>query len=108
MQGHDIPELRELNRWLCEYRNSGHSAVQLVASNDVHYVDKDDADAHDTLLCIQTSSLKSEQNRMRMLPASSYYLKSAAEMRADFADLPDDLIGRSLCQLAANRADDRY
>lgn len=92
LQGHDIPELRELNRWLCEYRSSGHSAVQLVASNDVHYVDKDDADAHDTLLCIQTSSLKSEQNRMRMLPASSYYLKSAAEMRADFADLPADLI----------------
>ena len=92
LQGHDIPDLHELNRWLCEYRSSGHSAVQLVASNDVHYVDKGDADAHDTLLCIQTSSLKSDQNRMRMLPASSYYLKSAQEMRADFADLPPKLI----------------
>ncbi|MCY3575507.1 MAG: DNA polymerase III subunit alpha [Chloroflexi bacterium] len=92
LQGHDIPELHELNRWLCEYRRSGHSPVQLVASNDVHYVGKDDADAHDTLLCIQTSSLKSEENRMRMLPASSYYLKSAQEMRADFAGLPAELI----------------
>ena len=64
-----------LNRWLCEYRSSGHSAVQLLASNDVHYVDKGDADAHDTLLCIQTSSLKSEQNRMRMLPAQQLLSK---------------------------------
>ena len=38
-----------LNRWLCDYRRSGHSAVQLLATNDVHYVNHDDADAHDTL-----------------------------------------------------------
>ena len=92
LQGHDMPELHQLNRWLCDYRRSGHSPVQLVASNDVHYVRRDDADAHDTLLCIQTSSLKSEVNRMRMTPTSSYYLKSSAEMRADFADLPSELI----------------
>ena len=92
LQGHEIPDLHELNRWLCEYRGSGHSAVQLVASNDVHYVGKDDADAHDTLLCIQTSSLKTDQNRMRMQPTSSYYLKSSQEMRADFVNLPSALI----------------
>ena len=48
LQGHDMPELHQLNRWLCDYRRSGHSPVQLVASNDVHYVRRDDADAHDT------------------------------------------------------------
>ena len=52
LQGHDIPALHSLNRWLCEYRRSGHSAVQLLATNDVHYVYEDDAEAHDTLLCI--------------------------------------------------------
>ncbi len=92
LQGHDIEALQGLNRWLCEYRRSGHSAVQLLATNDVHYVNQGDADAHDTLLCIQTSSLKSDLDRMRMEPFNSYYLKSAAEMRAGFAGLPPELI----------------
>ena len=92
LQGHSTPELQRLNRWLCEYRGSGHSAAQLLATNDVHYVNRDDAEAHDTLLCIQTSALKSEQDRMKMEPFNSYYLKSAAEMRAGFADLPRELI----------------
>ena len=92
LQGHDLPALHRLNRWLCEYRRSGHSAVQLVATNDVHYVYEDDAEAHDTLLCIQTSALKSELDRMKMEPFNSYYLKTAAEMRAGFAALPPELI----------------
>ena len=66
--------------------------MQLLATNDVHYVQKNDADAHDTLLCIQTSALKSEVDRMRMEPFSSYYLKSAAEMRAGFEGAPPELI----------------
>ena len=96
LQGHAIPELAALNRWLCDYRRSGHSPVQLLATNDVHYVNRDDADAHDTLLCIQTSSLKSEPDRMRMEPFNSYYLKSAAEMRAGFDGLPSELIDEAL------------
>ena len=92
LQAHDLPELHRLNKWLYEYRRSGHSPVQLLASNDVHYVRESDADAHDTLLCIQTTSLKSDPDRMRMDPFSSYYLKSAAEMRAAFNGAPDDLI----------------
>ena len=96
LQNHDIPALHELNRWLCEYRRSGHSPVQLLATNDVHYVDRDDADAHDTLLCIQTSSLKSEPDRMKMEPFNSYYLKSADEMRAGFDGLPAELIDEAL------------
>ncbi len=92
LQGHDIAKLESLNRWLCEYRRSGHSPVQLLATNDVHYVHRDDAEAHDTLLCIQTSALKSERDRMRMEPFNSYYLKSAEEMRASFAGMPADLL----------------
>ncbi len=92
LQSHDLPQLHQLNRWLCEYRASGHSPVQLLATNDVHYVHRDDAEAHDTLLCIQTSALKSESNRMRMEPFHSYYLKSAEEMRAGFAELPPEML----------------
>ncbi len=92
LQGRDIPELDSLNRWLYDYRRSGHSAVQLVATNDVHYVNQRDAEAHDTLLCIQTSALKADSDRMRMEPFSSYYLKSAEEMRAGFGEAPANLI----------------
>ena len=92
LQAHDLPLLHELNKWLYDYRKSGHSPVQLLASNDVHYVQKSDADAHDTLLCIQTTALKSDANRMRMEPFNSYYLKSAAEMRAAFNGAPEELI----------------
>lgn len=92
IQAHDIPELHQLNNWLLDYRQSGHSQVGLLASNDVHYVNQQDADAHDTLLCIQTSALKSDSDRMRMEPFKSYYLKSAAEMRRAFDGLPARLI----------------
>ncbi len=92
LQAHDLSPLHDLNKWLYDYRQSGHSSVQLLASNDVHYVRRQDADAHDTLLCIQTSALKSDSDRMRMEPFNSYYLKSAAEMRQAFAGAPTELI----------------
>ena len=91
LQNHDLPLLDQVNRWLYDYRQSGHSHVQLLATNDVHYVREGDWDAHDTLLCIQTSALKSEPNRMKMEP-NSYYLKTAEEMRAGFKGAPSELI----------------
>ena len=92
LQAHDLPLLRSLNRWLFDYRKSEHSKVQLLASNDVHYVHERDSDAHDTLLCIQTTALKSDSDRMRMEPFNSFYLKSAAEMRSAFNGAPSELI----------------
>ena len=92
LQAHDLPLLQSLNRWLFDYRMSGHSKVQLLASNDVHYVRERDSDAHDTLLCIQTTALKSDSDRMRMEPFNSYYLKSAAEMRSAFNGAASELI----------------
>jgi DNA polymerase-3 subunit alpha len=77
LQHHDIPELHALNRWLVA--NRGYADVPLLATNDVHYVMQSDADAHDTLLCIQTGTLKSDAKRMRMTDAS-YHLRSGAEM----------------------------
>jgi DNA polymerase-3 subunit alpha len=64
--------------------------LRLVATNDVHYVDANDAAYHDVLLCVQTGEVISQQNRMRMSDGS-YYLKSEAEMAALFGELPESL-----------------
>ncbi len=94
LQPHKIDQLDVLNRWLADYRQSKHTNVQFVASNDVHYVYKDDWDVHDTLLCIQTGAQKTDDNRMRMNPRDSYYVKTAQEMRQEFqvAGMPDAMI----------------
>ena len=88
LQAHDIPQLDTLNKWLIE--NSKYAQVPLVATNDVHYVRSDDFEPHDTLLCIQTSSLKNDANRMRMTD-NSYYLRTQAEMWSLFGDYPEAL-----------------
>src|ERR687893_1202719 len=62
--------------------------IPLLATNDLHYTHKEDAAAHDALLCIQTGSRLNETNRFRF-NGDGYYLKSSAEMRALFADLPE-------------------
>ncbi len=90
LQQHDIPELFTVNKWLVEYERSHHTHVPLLATNDVHYVLKDDHDPHDTLLCIQTGALKSEPDRLRMSDAS-YYLTSADEMWSYFHEVPQAL-----------------
>ncbi len=94
LQPHNIEQLDILNRWLIEYRRSNHTNVQFYASNDVHYVRKEDWDVHDTLLCIQTGAHKTEQNRMRMDPRDSYYLKTPQEMREELRSrgMPEEMI----------------
>jgi DNA polymerase III subunit alpha len=100
LQQHDVPQLAPVNKWLVDYSRSGHTPVKLVATNDVHYILKDDYDAHDTLLCIQTSSLKSTPKRTdhddeggangRMaMSDNSYFLTSGQEMWDIFGDVPD-------------------
>jgi DNA polymerase-3 subunit alpha len=88
LQHHQIDELQVLNRWLVE--NQGYANVPLLATNDVHYIRSEDFDAHDTLLCIQTSSVKAEQNRMRF-SGPTFHLRSPEEMWRLFADVPEAL-----------------
>jgi DNA polymerase-3 subunit alpha len=61
--------------------------LPLVASNDLHYVHAADAEDHDTLLCVSAGANKDTPNRFRF-NGDGYYLKSPAEMRALFKDLP--------------------
>ncbi|MBI1377518.1 MAG: DNA polymerase III subunit alpha [Frankiales bacterium] len=62
--------------------------LPLLATNDLHYVYPGDGESHDVLLCIGTRTTMDDPKRFR-LPGHDYYLKSAAEMREVFAELPE-------------------
>lgn len=68
-------------------RLSRELGIPLVATNDCHYVNRSDAEAHDVLLCIQTGTTLDEPERMRY-PTDQFYLKSEEEMRELFGDIP--------------------
>ncbi len=86
LQEHDIPALREVNKTLLDW--ASRYEVGLVVTNDVHYVEPEDARYHDVLLCVQTGASIKQADRMRMSDGS-YYLKSGQEMRDTFRPLAD-------------------
>lgn len=88
LQSHDIPELEAVNRQLHDL--ASRYEARFVATNDVHYVRKEDADLQDIMLCIQTGAVRSDPDRMRMAD-QSFYLRSADEMRRLFGDVPGAL-----------------
>jgi DNA polymerase III subunit alpha len=63
--------------------------IPIIAANDVHYVNRDDAEAQDALVAVGIKKLVSDENRMSMLNSPSYYLKSEDEMRDLFSDIPE-------------------
>jgi len=85
LQDHGLPEQRKLNPMLLEM--SRNSEVPLVATNDIHYTEKDHARPHDVLLCIQQQKVQTDTNRLKF-DTEEFYLKSGEEMRAVFAGLP--------------------
>jgi len=88
LQHHQIDELHFLNRWLLAHQD--YARIPLVATNDVHYVLAEDFDAHDTLLCVQTGSVKNERNRLRF-SGPTFHLRTPEEMWSLFGDVPDAL-----------------
>lgn len=63
--------------------------IPLVATNDAHYINKDDAAAQDALVCVQTGKVIEDTKRMRYIDTPDFYLKSPDEMSSDFQDLPE-------------------
>ncbi len=99
LQDHRIPEEQVSNKGLVEIaRRHG---IPLVATNDMHYLDREDAEAHDILLCVGTNKKVEDRERMRF-PGDSFYLKTEEEMRALFPELPDafdnTLLVNELCR----------
>ena len=88
LQDHNIREQKEVNLDLL--RLSKEMKIDLICSNDVHYLKKEDAQPHDVLLCIQTASTLDEEKRMRF-PSQEFYLKSPKEMLDLFPNVPEAL-----------------
>ena len=82
LQDHGIPMQKTVNQGLL--RLSRDLQMDLVATNDIHYILAEDAKAHDILLCIQTGKKVSDENRMRY-EGGQYYCKSEEEMRTLFS-----------------------
>ncbi|WP_420266299.1 DNA polymerase III subunit alpha [Candidatus Magnetominusculus dajiuhuensis] len=89
IQDNGIPEQIDVNRKLIEL--SKELNIKLVATNDTHYLKKEDAVAHDILLCIQTGKTVYDTDRMRF-KTDGLYFKSPDEMKAAFADIPEAVL----------------
>jgi DNA polymerase-3 subunit alpha len=86
LQNHGLNDQAKVNRQLIAW--AGEFGLKLVATNDVHYINKEDSHAHDCLICIGTQALLSDTKRMRYEP-EQFYLRSAGEMKARFAEVPE-------------------
>jgi len=88
VQDHGIESQEKVNRGVFEL--AGELGLGVVATNDAHYLRREDADAHDTLLCIGTGKDKSDPNRLRFETEETYF-KSPDEMAGLFPDRPEVL-----------------
>ncbi len=102
IQRHQIPEQEIINQRLLQYAKK--YKVPVIATNDSHYINEDDANAHDILLCINTGEKQSTpgfddfvndeiqiKNRRFKFPNNEFYFKTQAQMSALFSDLPESI-----------------
>lgn len=88
LQDHGIPEQRTIIRGLIEIHER--TGIPLVATNDVHYLRKEHAAAHEVMLCLQTQTVMSDPKRMRYT-SNEFYMKSGEEMWELFKEYPESL-----------------
>ncbi|MEG0857100.1 MAG: DNA polymerase III subunit alpha [Terrisporobacter sp.] len=88
LQDHNIPEQKEVNAGLVKL--SKETGIPLVATNDLHYVNKEDAKIHDVLMCIQMGKTLNDPSRMKF-GSDEFYLKSREEMEELFPSAIDAL-----------------
>src|SRR6516164_3302915 len=89
VQNHGLPDQQAVIRGMTQL--AGDLNLPLVATNDVHYVTRDEADAQDVLMCIQMGQALDQRDKPRIGETPEFYLKSPAEMAARFAELPQAL-----------------
>jgi DNA polymerase-3 subunit alpha len=101
IQDHGIPEQIKIIPDLLKLGEE--FGLKVICTNDVHYVNHDDAAPHDAMLCIQTGAKIEEENRMKFT-GDQFYLKSRDEMLKLFGERPDSLDNTQLvadmCDLA--------
>ncbi|NLY39711.1 MAG: DNA polymerase III subunit alpha [Firmicutes bacterium] len=88
LQNHRLPEQAAVNSRLKQLARE--EGIPLVATNDVHYLKREDAAVHDVLLCVQTGKTVNDPERMKF-ETDEFYFKSAREMAALFPDCPEAL-----------------
>jgi DNA polymerase-3 subunit alpha len=86
LMDHGMPDQQQVNPILAEMAER--HGLTLIATNDVHYVNKDDSEPHDALLCIQTNAQIDDENRFRF-PTDQVYFRSPGEMRDLFVKWPE-------------------
>jgi DNA polymerase-3 subunit alpha len=86
LQDHDIPQQHATNGELIKIAEE--LGLGLVVTNDSHYTEQADHEAHDVLLCIQTGSLKADEKRLKF-KGDQFYVKPAERMQALFPDRPE-------------------
>src|ERR1700761_4164643 len=98
LQRHDIPEQNTVNEVLLKFAKKHN--VKVICSNDSHYVDQQDSNAHDILLCVNTGDMQSTpiatdeeggKGYRFGFPNDQFYFKTQAEMGKLFADIPESL-----------------
>ncbi len=83
LQDHGLPEQIQVNPQLIKLARD--MRAPLLATNDSHYTHRDDAEAHDALLCVQTGAMRDDPKRFKF-DADEFYLKTSQEMRDLFSD----------------------
>jgi DNA polymerase-3 subunit alpha len=102
IQRHNLKEQIQVNEILLKFAKKHN--VSVIATNDSHYTDKDDANAHDILLCINTGAKQSEagfddiinddaqvKNKRFKFPNDQFYFKTTEEMKKLFIDIPESI-----------------
>ncbi len=88
LQDHGIEEQKKVNRALIEI--SGKTGIPIVATNDIHYLEREDARAQDILICIGTNKKVTEGKRLKF-EHPEFYFKTEEEMRKIFGEIPEAL-----------------
>lgn len=86
IQKHPMPDIEKISEGLISISTA--TSIPLVATNDVHYVNKEDAYIHDVLLCIGTNTTVNDERRLKMA-GDYFYLTSPDEMINRYADMPE-------------------
>lgn len=95
LQDHGIPEERISNRGLIEI--SRRTGIPLIATNDIHYLNRENASAQEVLICIGTQKTINDTNRMTFYN-NEFYMKSPEEMIRLFADVPEAISNTKLIE----------
>lgn len=88
IQNHGIAEQKIVNQYLAEM--SKKFSIKMVATNDVHYLNKDDAEMQDVLMCVQMGKYLDDEDRMKF-PTDQFYLKTYEEMQEAMVGFEDAL-----------------